>query len=661
MPRSMVSELHAVVIVLSAGLVTAWLLRFLRAPAMIGFLCAGMIIGPGLHLIDEHRIQSFAELGLILLLFSVGLELSPEPLLRAGRRLSIAGGLQIAATTLAMMVAIQILHPLPWTGALVLAVACAFSSTAIVLTQLSQRGETDSPAGVLITGLLLFQDIAVMVVMALLPAPGVEEEPGRLDRLFPTILSLAVLAALTIAARYALPFIVNTLFRRGGREWMTLFAVLMAVLGAWLATLANWSPALGAFIAGLLLAQTDLRHQLHAEITPFRDTFNALFFISIGMLVDLTLVTSQPALLLAMVFGALIVKGVIGAAATIAAGWSLRLGIVAGIGLCTISEFSYVLAREAATRGIIPSTAMPLFVTWTVGTMLVGAMLVPLSGRLALFIADRVQTPAHRRRIEQAASHTTLRGHVIIVGYGVNGANLARVLRATGIPHCIVELNRRRVLEEVRKGTPVVIGDGIHRSILDRAGLPAARALVIVIADDTATRQIVAQARVFRSDLYIVARTRYIRELELLRRLGANLVIPEEFETSIEIFAHVLRTFGIPMNVIDQQVAIVRAEQYGMLRGHPADRVPRAELLRALEQTTTQTYLLLEGSPAIGRTIAALDFRNRTGATIVAITRQGRPIPNPPADLRFELGDVLVLVGAHAQIEKARSALDPPV
>lgn len=657
----MTSDLAAVAIVLGAGLIAAWALRFLNAPAMIGFLCAGIVIGPGLQLIDQHRIEFFAELGLVLLLFSVGLELSPEPLLRVGRRLALAASLQIGLTAVVATVAILLIHPMGWTAQLIVGLAVAFSSTAIVLTQLSQRGETDSPAGVLATGFLLFQDIAVIVVMALLPLLATSDpSSGVLVRLQRSGLNLAALVALTIAGRYALPHLVRVLFVRGGREWMTLFAVLMAVLGAWLASLADWSPALGACIAGLLLAQTDLRHQLHAEITPFRDTFNALFFISIGMLVDPQLILAEPLTIAALVVGALLLKAVIAAGTVTFAGWSLRLGVVTGLGLCTISEFSYVLAREAGQKGLLPAEFMPLMVTWTVGTMLVGATLVPASGRLAAVLTRWLQPRGPRAGADPGRDGAELKGHVIIVGYGVNGANLARVLRATAIPHVIVEMNRARVTEEHQRGTRVVVGDGIRMSILEQAGLATARALVVVIADSIATRQIVAQARRLRHDLYIVARTRYVRELEPLHRLGASLVIPEEFETSIEIFAHVLRSFGLPVNVIDQQIAIIRAGHYGMLRGRAADRVPRAELLRALEETTTQTYLLLQDSPGAGRSILELDFRRATGATIVAITRGGKPTPNPSADTRLLAGDVLVLVGTHHQIERARRLLDPP-
>jgi CPA2 family monovalent cation:H+ antiporter-2 len=249
---------------------------------------------------------------------------------------------------------------------------------------------------------------------------------------------------------------------------------------------------------------------------------------------------------------------------------------------------------------------------------------------------------------------------VIIVGYGVNGENLARVLQATRIAYTVVEMNRATVAQARRQGARVVVGDATRRFILERAGLRTARALVVAVSEPQATRQIVAQAHAMRPDLYILARTRYVSEVDALYRLGARLVIPEEFETSVEIFAQVLKEFGVPDNVIEQQVTIVRAGRYGMLRGRPTDASLRAEWLSILEAAVTQTFLLRAGSPACGRTIREIALRSRGGATIVAVTRRGRPVPNPSPDFRLESGDVLVLVGTHRQLDDTRAVLEPP-
>ncbi len=665
------AALTVVLVLFGAALVAGWAMRALRAPAILGFLLAGIAVGPsGLNLIGhgapETNLHFFAELGLVFLLFTVGLELSTTSLLRAGLRLLVAAALQIVLTAVVAGGGLLWLTPFSWPTAAILGLAVALSSTAIVLKHLSDRGETETPAGGLITGVLLLQDIAVILVLILLPLLSLAASRGAHWSVYALKIggALAGLVAVTLVARLVVPRLVNLVFRFGGREMMTLFAIVIACLGAWLASLANWSWPLGAFIAGLLLAQTDVRHQLHAEIMPFRDTFNALFFVSVGMLVDLGVATQHAVPLLIVVVATLVLKAVLMGGAALVAGWPLRLALTAGIGLCTVSEFGYVLVSEATRLELIPASYLPLIVAWIVGTMLLGALLVPVAGPIGAALSRWLQ-PAGLAEAAQAsgkagaADRPRRASHVIVVGYGVNGQNVATVLKATRIPFAVVEMNRSLAQRARQDGADVVVGDAARAAILQEVGLEAARALVVAISEVDATRRIVAQTHTSRPDLYILARTRYVSELDKLHGLGARDVIPEEFETSIEIFAHVLKEFGVPDNVIHQQVTLTRVGHYGMLRGRAGDRHRHTEWLRLLELAVTQTYLIEQTSPAAGQTIRAVDLRARTGVTIVAVTRAGQPTPNPSPDFRLAAGDVLVLVGTHRQLDEARRALEP--
>lgn len=674
------TELREAVVLLGAALILARLTRALGVSTVLGFLLGGMLIGPsGLDLIEEERIQFFAELGLVLLLFTVGLELSAAPLLRNARPMLVAAGLQISVTAL---VAALLLSGLGfgWVAALVAGAAAACSSTPIILKHLSDRGETDTPLGGITTGISLVQDIVVIVLLIFLPLLSATADPGHgadsVDAPASAVssgvgarwtaavmragLALAGLAVVTVAARYVLPWLVDRLFRRTEREVLALFAVAMACMGAWLADLADWSWGLGACIAGLLLAQTELRHQLCAEVAPFRDVFNALFFMAIGMLVDLSLVREHSLALGGLIVATVLLKALIAGSGVGVAGWPARVAIPCGLGMATISELGYVLVNESGKLGLVEPPFVSAFTACTVGTMLLGALLLP-AGPGLVRVAQRLRPGwIDRARVSAAAGEDPAPPHqVIIVGYGVNGENLARVLRATRIAYTVVEMNRATVAAARREGARVVVGDATRRFILERAGLATARALVVAVSEPQATRQIVAQAHAARPDLYILARTRYVSEVDALYRLGARLVIPEEFETSVEIFAQVLKEFGVPDNVIEQQVTIVRAGRYGMLRGRPTDASLRAEWLAILEAAVTQTFLLRAGSPACGRTIREIALRSRTGATIVAVTRRGAPIPNPSPDVRLESGDVLVLVGTHRQLDDTRALLEP--
>ena len=654
------------VLLFGAALTSAWLFRVLRAPSVIGFLFSGILIGPsGLRLITQESVSQFAELGLVLLLFTIGLELSPEPLIRSGRRLMSTALLQIVVIGAIGMLAARYFGKLPWSSSTIIGSVVALSSTAIVLKQLSDRRQADTPAGVLITGILLLQDVLAIVVMLVMPMLGTSSSANLPTALLKGGLSLGGLIVVTLLARRVLPIVIHQLIGKGGRELTTLFCVMMACSGALLAGLAGWSWGLGACIAGLLLSQSDMRHQLFADIIPFRDVFNAIFFITMGMLVDVATVINSAPLLALLIVATLVIKAFLTSFACLVTGWPLRLSIHAGLGLACLSEFGYVLALQAKQHGFLSVDGLEFVTAYTVGTMILGAMLVPIAAPVADAVALR-RARAQRYQGSGGASHSlpkeagrgSLTGHVVIIGYGLNGQNLSRVLRATKIPHCVVEMNRSLAQSARDDAGNVIVGDAAHVSILEHAGVREARALVVAINDPQGTRRIVAQARSMRPDLYILARTRYVAELDVLYSLGAKQVIPEEFETSIEIFTHVLKELAVPDNVIDAQIEIIRAGRYGMLRGRPAR--PAAELAGLLEASATQTFLIGEESPAGGRTIREVDLRAQTGVTIIAVVRAGKATTNPPTDYRMELGDVLVLVGGHAQLDAARAKLSPP-
>lgn len=460
-----------------------------------------------------------------------------------------------------------------------------------------------------------------------------------------------------IAVKMILPKVLEGLGRYGGPELLTLFAVFMAFGGAAFAGLIGWPLALGSCMAGLLLAQADQRHQLVAEITPFRDVFNALFFISLGMLVDMHYVLGHWMGLLGIVVAILVAKTLINTGAVIIAGWPLRVGVQAGIGLCTVSEFGYVFAREANSAQLLDVKVLDSLIPIIVGTMMVGAALLPMSGaisRLVEKIVRRGQADAGGEGHEDQAVQ-----RVIVVGYGVNGKNLCRVLQATHIPCCVLEMNPMLAREGRDNGLEVFVGDGTRMRILAEAGLPQARALVVAVNDRKATRRMVAQARVLRPDVPIIVRTDYINELEPLLNAGATTVIPADFEVSIKLFATVLTEFRVPDNIIQAQIASVRAGGYGLLRDESVELSNNMqELLEVFRLTATKTYYIGEESAAVGQTIASLNLRARSGVTIIAVVRGGKPNTNPAASFELSLGDVLVLVGSHAELDAAQGCLN---
>lgn len=652
--------LRETVVLFGIAIAAAWAFRRIKAPTILGFLFAGIVIGPSsLGMIPQENVARFAELGLVLLLFTIGLELSPAGLLRAGPRLAIAGLGQIVVTAMPAFVAAFFFWRLPIGAALLLGTAVALSSTAIALKQISDRGEAGTSLGIVTTGVLLFQDIFVIVLMVALPLVAPAQAGVEAPSTVPLGVILAAFAALVIAGRRVLPPVLGELLRYGGRELLALFAVFMACGGAWLAGYAGWPLSIGACVAGLLLASADLRHQLVAEIAPFRDIFNALFFISLGMLVDVSLVLPQLHWIALAVAATMLAKPLLTAACLGAVRWPARVGLHVGIGLCTVSEFGYALAHEATRLGLMGQDQLEVFTTYIVGTMMAGAALFPFSSILSNAASRILRARSWTELGPQDHGHDTMHAHVILAGYGENGETLARVLRATHIPFCVVEINpslvQRAAADEVR----CLVGDATRMSILEQCGLRVARALVVAVNDPEATRRIVAQARAARPELYIVARTRSARELDRLELLGASLVISTNFEASIEIFARVLREFGVPGNIVEAQIASARAKGYGLLRGQQGGRIAYMDaLLKVLQTTVIQSFFLAETSPAANQTLVGFNLRARSGVTIIAVVRDGKPTTNPPADFVMRAGDVVVLVGAHAQLDAARALLE---
>ena len=647
------------VILFSLAIIVAMLFRTMRIPSILGFLLTGSAIGPsGWGFISQNSVGDFAEVGLVLLLFTVGLELSPKPLLHVGKRLSAIIAVQFVLTVL---LAIAVMWTPGWADlatSVLIGLAITLSSTAIVLKILSDRGDTGSSTGIVTVGVLLLQDVVVILVMLFLPlfASNGDEGMGKL-----VLRELAIFIgffAVVAVCRIVLPRALDVIARYGGRELITLFAVLMAVGGAWLAGQVNWSLGLGACIAGLLLADADQRHQLVADITPFRDVFNAIFFVALGMLVDLTLLLDHFWLLVMAVVLTLFLKTLITAFATLAAGFPLRIAIIVGVSLCTVSEFAYVLLHQAHDVGLLSEAWLGLITIYTVGTMLLGTLLFPLGPRLA-YAAERFRgkTVALETAHVNKTGDFDLENHVVIVGFGITGHNLAKLLTATNISYCVIEMNPQLAREARELGAPVLMGDATRTVILHHAAMEKARVIVIAINDPGATEAIVAHARMHYPNVFILVRVRYVSLVDTLHTQGANLVIPADFETSIEIAAHVLKQFRIPSNIINSQLASIRAGGYGILRGLPADRAFTEDLLKILEMTTTETYYLEAGSPAAGQTLAQLDLRARSGCNIIGIVRAGHPVANLPADFILQSSDVLVLVGAHEQLDRAREIL----
>src|SRR5881409_1455493 len=563
------TELHFLrdlVVLFGASIVVVYGFNRLRLPAVVGFLVAGALLGPyGLDVVnDVARVEFFAEVGVVLLLFTIGVEFSLGQL----RSLRTVIGSAIVLSALA-----AIAFGLPLNQGVFWGFLTAMSSTAVVLKLVTERGETNSPHGRVIIGVLLVQDLAVVPMMVVTPVLGGLGEAGLLTDVWSVAKAILAVLLILVAAWYLVPRLLVEVVRSRSRELFVITIILVCLGIAWLSSLAGLSLALGAFIAGLIISESEYSHQAMAEILPFRDSFNSLFFISIGMLLDLRILLAHPVLVMGLVVALVAGKMVTTAGAAVVTGYSWRAAVLTGIALAQIGEFSFILAKVGRSLGLLPGESFQVFLTVSVLTLLLTPFLLQASPRLARR-AEALQRLRRWLPERQTDPHEIpsrhLRDHTIIAGYGVNGRNLAQVLRETEIPFVVVDVDGEAVRQEQKKGIPIVFGDITHPQVLRRLGIQEARALVLAISDPIATRRAVTVARQLSPAIHIIARTRYLREIEDLRATGADQVVPEEFETSIEIFSLVLQHYRMPARVIAEKAERIRQEGYALFRkGQP--------------------------------------------------------------------------------------------
>ncbi|MEZ5426242.1 MAG: cation:proton antiporter [Pyrinomonadaceae bacterium] len=648
-------------IIFGVSVPVAFLCLRLKLPLLVGLMLTGILIGPyGLGLIKElESIEFLAEIGVMLLLFTIGLEFSLGRLREMKRLVLIGGGLQVGLTV-AATAAVSVLFGRELKQGLFFGFLVALSSTAIVLKSYAERNETDAPHGRAGVGVLLFQDISIVLMMLLVPVLGGGEDASSAGAVAVSLgASILALVIIVAAAYFLIPVLLGRIVRLKSPEVFLLTVVFLGLGTAWITSQFGLSLALGAFIAGMVLADSDYSHQITAEILPFRDVFNSLFFVSIGLLLSVgSLIENAGAVLLLVISlmagKALIIWGVVRVL-----GFPQRISAMTALGLAQIGEFSFVLAKAGKAVDLLPGTDYQTFLAASIISMIATPFLIAAAPRFGYFVQSFLSDGRNGKEEEAPEIHLTssggLENHVIIVGYGLNGRHLARVLRTVLVPYTVLDLNAEAVRGGKAKGEKINFGDSTRREVLKHAGIDRASALVLALSDPQAARRTVRNARDLSPEVYIIVRTRYISEIGELLALGADEVIAEEFETSIEIFSRVLQRYGAARRVIEEQTAKIRRQGYEMLRSPSAARQIRmANLNAALHAAATETVELDRDSPANGKKIRQTDLRKRTGVTIIAVIREGQTLVNPGAEYALIEGDTLVLLG---ESEKIRSAV----
>ncbi|MFI5182232.1 MAG: cation:proton antiporter [Thermoanaerobaculia bacterium] len=647
--------LRDLIVVLAASFPVLWVCRRLKLPQIVGFLLTGVAIGPhALGWIHESsRVEAVAEFGVALILLFVGLEFPLRRLRALGKTSLIGGSLQMLLTALAIGAVSFSLGSAP-NDALFHGLLLSLSSTAVVLPVLKLRDELASPYGRHFLAVALFQDLAVIPILLVLPALAVGGGPSAVAVARHVLLAVTAIVLLVAGARRAVPGLLDAVARMGSRETFT-GAVVVLVLGMIaISERAGVSAAMGAFAAGIVLGESDHVHEVAATLAPVRDLLSSLFFVSVGMLLVPSFLTRHPVEVAALVAGVIAVKTILAFAALRFAGVVPRTAARSALALANIGEFSFVVATSGAILGLLSADVQQIAVAATVATLALAPLLVAAGPRLSLRMPERLEPVT-----EGDAAERPLSQHNVVVGAGLNGTNVARVLHETGIPYVVVDVDPERVAEARREGLRGLRADATGSEGLSAAFVARAIGVVVTIPDPDAARRVVRLSRMRSADLRIIVRTRYVREVEALRAVGADEVIPEEFETSIELTARVLRLLHVPGNIVATQIRILRDEAYRKLRDPKAQVAGGRRLSALVAAGTSELFLVMPDTTAEGKTLSALDLAVDHVA-VPAILRDGIPHAPPPPDWIVTAGDTIVLVGAHEDLTRAVARFEAP-
>lgn len=657
------STLELMLVYLLAAVLGVVACRSFKLPPMLGYLLAGVLIGP--HALslehDSAKVHYIGEFGVVFLMFVIGLEFSLSRLRAMRTHVFGLGLLQVVLTlltgtlgTLALTAVAPGLWRMSWQTALVLSAALAMSSTAIVLKLMAERLELDSEHGKRVIGVLLFQDLAVVPLLVLVPALGSEPEQ-MLAALGLALLKAAALVALLAAGGQKLMRWWLTLVARRRSEELFVLNLLLVTLGlAWLTELAGLSLALGAFIAGMLIAETEYKHQVETDIRPFHDVLLGLFFIGVGMLLDWHVVAERWPLVLLLVTLPVLFKLVLVAVLARTLGATAGVSLRTGLYLAQAGEFGFVLLTLAQQQALLPDGLRSPILASMVLSMLATPFIVMNSNRLVMKLVASEWLQQSLQMTTIARRSINVNRHVIICGYGRSGQNLARMLEREGIPYMAMDLDPDRVRQAAAAGDSVVFGDAARLQSLMAAGLARASAVVVTYLDVPGALKVLTHARAHAPQVPVIVRTQDDREIDRLQAAGATEVVPEALEGSLMLASHALALVGVPMRRVIRLVRDQRDARYSLLRGyfHGADDDTADE--RQMDRLATVT--LPPGGRSVGRRIAQFAF-HAMGVRVVSVRRADGKAAALEGDPCLEGGDTVVLSGKPAALALAEEKL----
>ena len=653
----MENSLQLVLILLLAAVLVVIVFRLLKLPALIGYLLVGVAIGPrGLGLIpDTEGTRGVAEFGVVFLMSSIGLEFSLARLVTM-RRIVFGLGASQVALTLAIVVAAAFAAGADWRVGVVLGGALAMSSTAIVSKMLAEKLELNTLHGRQVIGVLLFQDLAVVPLLILIPT--LAQQPAELaaELVFALLKAAAVLSILLYLGQRPMRAWFHLVARQKSSELFVLNVLLITLGLAYVTELAGLSLALGAFVAGMLISETEYRYQVEGDIKPFRDVLLGLFFVTVGMKLDIPLVLGNLPWVAFALLGLIVFKGLLIGGLSRLFGSDTGAALRTGLDLAQGGEFGFVLLSLAAPLDLVPEAALQTALAAMVLSMLAAPFIIERSERIVRHISGADWLARAMELHNVAVQSMAVNQHVVVCGYGRSGQNLARMLDTEGIGFIALDVDPKRVKEAAAAGEHVVYGDAARREVLVAAGLLRARALVVSVADSALALRILAQVRELRPGLPVVVRTLDDTDLDRLKEAGAAAVVADIMEGSLMLASHALMLLGVPLNRVLRRIRDTREHRYSLLRGYFHGATDAAEDAAHAAQKLLHSVLMTPGAAAIGKTLGELELA-RLEVEVKAVRRKNVHAQAPQPDARIEAGDVLVLLGSEQDCAAAEMKL----
>ncbi|NER49793.1 MAG: sodium:calcium exchanger [Symploca sp. SIO1A3] len=646
--------------VLGASALGGYLANRLRQPVLLGYLASGLIVGPfGLELLrEQEQIKALAEIGVAFLLFALGVEFSLAELKRV-KDIAMKGSLLQIGLTIALVALLATLMGEKPTQGIFMGAILSLSSTAVVLKTLTERGEVNTLHGQVMLAILIAQDLALGLMLAMLPALNQPENIG--SALFAAVLkALLFLSAAFAAGKWLVPPAIKHIAATENSELFLLSVIALCLGVALITAQLGLSIEMGAFVAGLMIAEIDYADQALAKILPLRDTFASLFFASIGMLIDPGVLLQNFGLILGLVMVVMLGKAAIILPIVLKFGYSFKTAVITSLGLNQIGEFSFVLALVGLEMGFLKEEEYLLLLGTTAITLVLTPVALRFSPRLAEKLANLPFLASYLRQFRDTKALSipeTIRNHVVVAGYGRVGRVIVNILRNQGYPVLVIENSEAGIKQLQLEKIPYIFGDADSELVLEKAYLEKAKALAIALPDPTSTRLLLKRALKLAPELDVVARSHTNSEIDVLTQLGAQEVVQPEFEAALEIGSHVLATLGEKQWVIQSVINKIHSERYQSILPERVISFMPPELSDTAREMHSEWVTVPDASPLDEVTLAAANIRNLTGVNVMAIQQGDKRLYYPKADTILHSGDKLLVIGEPEEVAALRELI----